>query len=303
MKRALWCYQGFQSVAQCIEDMIRPLGYQLDIVDSTLPLEEQVSDVHVLFPSSGRITREVLEKAKVLQIILQPAAGYENIDLHSASSLGIPVCNAPGHNASATAEITVYLMLAVARRVREAESVLTHGGIGRPFGMELRGKTLGIIGSGKIGKIVEGICQNGFGMRILTVKTSSSELEWSNLLAESDFISIHCPLSESTRGMINKNVLSKMKKGVLLVSCARAAIVDYNDLLEAVRSGHVGGLGLDVHWEEPVDMSREIYSHPRVVSLPHIGSSSEEAVESVSHACTENLRRFLVQEPLLNRLA
>ncbi|MEM2039597.1 MAG: glyoxylate reductase [Zestosphaera sp.] len=247
---------------------------------------------------SDQIDCELLSSSPKLRIVAQLAVGFDNIDLECATRLGIYVTNTPGVLTEATAEFTWALILATARRVVEGDIFVRFGEWWRLktawhpkmlLGTELRGKTLGIVGLGRIGKRVAEIGVKGFGMRVVyydirrDIETEREldieyrELE--NLFRESDVVSVHVPLTSETRGLVSEGLLKLMKKNAILINTSRGAVVDTKALIKALNEGWIAGAGLDVYEEEPLPPNHPLTQLDNVVLTPHIGASTEEAQE------------------------
>jgi len=252
----------------------------------------------------------LLQQAKKLRIIAQYAVGYDNIDVECATKLGIYVTNTPGVLTEATAELTWALLLAVARRITEADHFVRWGEWWRlktgwhpkmMLGVELQGKTLGIIGLGRIGARVAEFGK-AFGMRIIYYNRSRKKdleeklgieyRELDDLLKEADIISIHVPLTKDTYHLINEERLKKMKKGAIIINTARGAVIDTNALVKALREGWIRAAGLDVHEQEPLDPNHPITAFKNVVLLPHVGSATYETRHRMAELVAENLVAF-----------
>ena len=246
------------------------------------------------------ITRRVLEANPHLRIVANHAVGYNNIDVDAARELGITVTNTPGVLTEATADLTMALLLAVARRIVEGDAEVrrTARVEWEPLymlGASLQGKRLGIIGMGRIGSAVAERAR-AFGMDILGVRRGDAIDE---LLATSDFVSIHVPLSRETRHLINRETLARMKKGAYLINTARGAIVDEEALCDALDSGHLRGAALDVYEHEP-EVNPRLLAMRNVVIVPHIGSATEEARTAMARIAATDVRRFLEGQKPLN---
>ena len=269
---------------------------------------ESLAGAHVLVPAMAFVTEERLAAAgDGLALVYQPAVDTSRIDVEACRARGIPVCHAPGSNANALAEAIVMLMLAVARGLPEgiARTAAPPEGWGGPAGTELRGRTLGIIGvTGHSGQLLRQICEAGFGMRVLGTTSTSTDAEVATLLAESDFISVNCVLNDATRGLLGTREFARMKKGAVLINCARAGIVDRDALAAALDSGQLGAAALDVHWEEPCQPGDSIVSRPNVIATPHLGASTQQFFDNISELCLRNTRAVLEESPadLLHRL-
>lgn len=286
--RVLYCGTGWLPMVELIRQRLP--GHEITFRDAQRPLEEQVEGIDVLIPSNFPLHRSVIEAAPRLRLIQQSAAGYEGIDLDAARERGVPVCNAPGKNPEAVAEAALMLILALARRLPEVPQFVEDRRIGEPVGVELHGSTLGIVGLGRAGSHLAHVAE-ALGMSVRGVRSSSSAREMDELLAESDFVSLHCPLTASTRGLIGREALSKMKRGAFLINCARGHIVDRGAMEEALDSGQLGGVGLDVHWDEPVDPGDPLCARANVIVLSHLGGSTASALGRLADVVAENIRR------------
>jgi glyoxylate reductase len=245
------------------------------------------------------ITRRVLESNPNLRIVSNLAVGYNNIDVDAARELGVTVTNTPGVLTEATADLTMALILAVMRRILEGdEEIRTTGRCEweplKLLGSSMQGKTLGILGMGRIGTAVATRAR-AFGMEIVGVHRGDSLDE---LLSASDVVSLHVPLSRETHHLIDAAALAKMKRGAYLINTSRGALVDEHALCDALDSGHLRGAGLDVYEFEP-EVNPRLLSMKNVVLLPHIGSATEEARTAMARIAATNVLRFLGgQEPL-----
>ncbi|KAG2447217.1 hypothetical protein HYH02_007957 [Chlamydomonas schloesseri] len=271
-------------------------------MDPSRPLVEQVADMRVLIPTTGVVGASDIAAVRDLRLIAQPAAGYNNIDVEAAKRRGVPVTIAPGYNSHSVAEVALMMILMLSRKVDEARAVFERRErIGEPVGSELHGKTLGIVGMGKIGTCLAEAAR-GLGMQVLGVTSRSSRAELEALLSSSHVVSLHCPLSPATRGLIGRAELGLMRPGALLLNCARGSVVDREALWEALQSGRLGGVGLDTHWVEPAPRDDPLYAHPRVLALPHLGSISAEVYDRFAYILCENITRVREGRELLHRL-
>ncbi|MFC4799812.1 phosphoglycerate dehydrogenase [Neobacillus sp. GCM10023253] len=262
----------------------------------TLPTDELkkiIGDYDALIVrSQTKVTGELLEAAGRLRVIARAGVGVDNIDVNAATKKGIIVINAPGANTIAATEHTLAMMLAMARKIPQAHQKTSGGEWDRNSfkGVELYKKTLGVVGMGKIGTEVAKRAK-GFGMNILgfdpyltedrAKKLGITKASLDLIAAEADFITIHTPLTNDTRGIINDEFLSKTKKGVRFVNCARGGIIDEKALVRAIQSGHVAGAALDVFEKEPVG-DPELLQNPNIIVTPHLGASTVEAQEKVA---------------------
>jgi glyoxylate reductase len=252
---------------------------------------------------SDTIDASVLETARKLKIIANYGVGYNNIDVETATRRGVLVTNTPGILTNATADITMALLLAVGRRIIEGDRMVREGKFRfwAPFhflGHEISGKTLGIIGMGRIGRAVARRAA-GFDMKLLyhnrrhlppereaALKAEYADLE--SLLSESDFVSLHVPLTDETRHLIGPRELSFMKPGAFLINTARGPVVDETALFEALKGGAISGAGLDVYENEP-ELTPGLGELDNVVLLPHVGSATVETRYKMAAMAAENL--------------
>ncbi|HKV07318.1 MAG TPA: phosphoglycerate dehydrogenase [Thermoanaerobaculia bacterium] len=246
--------------------------------------------------SSTQVTADVLRAGKSLKVVGRAGIGVDNVDVAAATEQGILVVNAPTANLMSATEHTFALLLSLARRVPEADASMKAGGWDRKLtGVELQGKTLGVIGFGRIGQRVADRAR-GFEMKIVAFdpfldaaaarRLQVDLLPLPELLAVSDVVTLHVPLTDQTKNLLNRESLAGMKKGALVVNCARGGVIDEEALLEALESGHLGGAALDVFAEEPPKDLR-LVKHKKVVATPHLGAQTREAQERISKETAE----------------
>jgi D-3-phosphoglycerate dehydrogenase / 2-oxoglutarate reductase len=260
--------------------------------------------------SATKVRAEILESACRLKVIGRAGAGVDNIDVKKATEKGIVVMNTPGGNTVSTAEHAFSLMLSLARNIPQADRSVKEG-VWNPkkyMGVELRGKTLAVIGLGNIGREVSSRAL-AFSMRVLGYDPFISpemaehlgiELaDLDRIWAEADFITVHTPLNDGTRHLVNADTLSKMKPGVRLINCARGGIFDEKAVLEALESGKVAGAALDVYEKEPPE-NNPLAAHERVISTPHLGASTTEAQDIVAVMIAEQVRDYLLKGEVRN---
>ena len=262
--------------------------------------------------SASKITKELILAANNLKVIGRAGIGVDNIDVDAASAAGIVVMNTPFGNAVTTAEHAISMICALARQIPEADRSTQEGlwEKARFVGTELTGKTLGIIGCGNIGSIVADRAQ-GLKMKVaafdpyLTEERAESigvrKLELKPLLADSDFISLHTPLTEQTKNIINAEALIAMKRGVRIINCARGGLISEQDLKAALEDGHVAGAALDVFSEEPAT-NNILFGVLGVIATPHLGASTMEAQEKVALQIAEQMSDFLNTGSVSNAL-
>lgn len=255
--------------------------------------------------SATKLTEKVLAKANGLKVIGRAGIGVDNIDVRTATARGIIVMNTPLGNSITTAEHTIALMMALARQIPQADRSTQEGKWEKTrfMGVEVTSKTLGIIGCGNIGSIVADRA-HGLKMKVIAydpflsteraVDLGVEKVELDDLFRRADFISLHTPMTEKTRNIINANAIAKMKKGVRIVNCARGGLVVEKDLAEALRSGHVAGAAIDVFETEPAH-DNTLFGLPNVICTPHLGASTTEAQENVALQIAEQMSDYLLQ--------
>lgn len=296
--RVVFCGTGWFPIVEAIEEAA---GIAVEIRAPGVTVAEAIEDADVVLPSNGRIDRAALEGARRLRLVQQPAAGYDAIDLEAAEALGVPVCNAPGANGDALAEVAVLLLLSVARKTPRARRSVREVRIGEPVGVELHGKTLTLIGAGRSGSRVASVAK-AFGMTVRTVRSTNTREELLEALAGAHAVSVHCPLTDRTRNLVDAEAIARLRPGALLVNAARGPIVDRDAMVAALDDGQLGGVGLDVLWKEPWDPADPLLSRDDVVVLPHVGGSTQEAFDRVASIVADNLGRLERQEPLAHRI-
>ena len=255
--------------------------------------------------SETRVTGELMDTASALRVVGRAGVGVDNIDVPAATARGIVVMNAPDGNTITTAEHTVALLIALARRVPQANSSLKAGQWDRKsfIGVELQGKTLGVVGLGRIGRTVA-LRARAFGMRIVAFdpfiaaeQARDLEIELAPLdqvFAAADFLTVHTPLTAETRGIVGKAAFAKMKPGVRVINCARGGLVDEAALYDAIKAGTVAGAALDVFTEEPPPADHPLLALDEVIVTPHLGASTTEAQEGVAFTVAEQMRDYLL---------
>jgi D-3-phosphoglycerate dehydrogenase / 2-oxoglutarate reductase len=255
--------------------------------------------------SETKVTAEVLDGAPRLRVVGRAGVGVDNIDVGAATARGVVVMNAPDGNTMTTAEHTLALLSSLARRIPQAVSSLKAGRWERKrfVGVELQGKTLGIVGMGRIGRVVAARAR-GLGMTIVAFdpfiqpeQARDLEVEMATLdevLARADFLTIHTPLTADTRGLIGRDAFARMKQNVRIINCARGGLIDERALLEAIKEGKVAGAALDVFEEEPPPADHPLLAREEVIATPHLGASTTEAQEGVAFTVAEQMRDYLL---------
>ena len=262
--------------------------------------------------SATKVTAKILERAKSLKVIGRAGIGVDNVDIPAATARGIIVMNTPFGNSITTAEHAITLMLSLARQIPEADASTRAGKWEKNkfLGVEMFGKTLGIIGCGNIGSIV---ADRAIGLRMKVIAYDPylsaeraldlgvGKVELEQLLRRADFVTLHTPLTDKTRNIISRESLALTKKGVRLINCARGELVDEAALFDALTAGHVAGAALDVFVEEPATAS-PLFALPNVVCTPHLGASTTEAQENVALQVAEQMSDYLIRGAITNAL-
>jgi D-3-phosphoglycerate dehydrogenase len=290
-------------------DLLREAGIELDnrpgLKDAALQEALQAAD-GVIVRSGTRITAELLDKPGKLRAVVRAGVGVDNIDVAAATRRGIVVMNTPGGNTISTAEHTVAMMMALARHLSAADASVHQGKWerGKFVGTQLAGKTLGIVGLGRIGREVArraaGLDMKVIGYDPFMAPERASQLgiesvaELDALLPLCDLLTVHTPLTEETRDLIDARRLAAMKAGARILNCARGGIINEAALAEALRSGHIAGAALDVFVQEPPG-ENPLLKLPNVVITPHLGASTTEAQESVAREAAQLLIDFLTR--------
>lgn len=260
----------------------------------------------LIIRSATKADAELINAATKLKVIARAGVGVDNVDLNAASAKGIAVMNTPDGNTVATAEFTFGLMLALARHIPQAYDSLNAGKWDRKsyMGTELRGKTLGVVGFGRIGRAVAKRAQ-AFEMSVIAYDPFISEalgrdlgvemVNMDDLYSRADFITLHSLVTDETRHMINSESIARMKKGVRIVNAARGALIHEGDLAEAIKSGQVAGAALDVYEDEPPPRGHPLIGLAGVIDTPHLAASTEEAQVAVGLEAAQLVVAALLQ--------
>ena len=262
--------------------------------------------------SATKVTSKLIEAADNLKVVGRAGIGVDNVDLPAASRRGIIVMNTPFGNSITTAEHAIAMMLAVTRQIPAADASTQAGKWEKSkfMGVEITGKTLGVIGCGNIGSVV---AMRGIGLKMhviaydpfLSVERAEElgveKVELDALLARADFITLHVPLTDKTRYIIDAAAIAKMKDGVRIINCARGGLVSEADLAAAIRSGKVAGAGFDVFEQEPA-VDSPLFGLPNVVCTPHLGASTKEAQENVALQIAEQMSDYLINGAVTNAI-
>src|SRR3974390_80108 len=262
--------------------------------------------------SATKVTAKILEQAKNLRVIGRAGIGVDNVDIPAATGRGIIVMNTPFGNSITTAEHTISLMLALARQIAEADASTRAGKWEKNkfMGVEILGKTLGVIGCGNIGAIV---ADRALGLKMKVVAydpflsharaaaRGDKKVELDELFKRADFITLHTPLTDKTRNIIDADAIKKMKHGVRIINCARGGLVDEAALYEALKAGRVAGAAFDVFVTEPAT-ENPLFNLPNVVCTPHLGASTTEAQENVALQVAEQMADYLLRGAITNAI-
>lgn len=270
-----------------------------DTPTSTQIMIDRMADANIIIVSLSQITKEIIDANDNLNMICLATTGCDNVDLSMAAAKNLTVCYAPGYATRTVAEHAIGLMIAAGRLTFTAANDVKQG-LYNPCsyqGKELHGKTLGIIGFGRIGREVAGIAQAGLDMRVISYDIDASQEVFETLLKESDFISLHVPLTPATHHMLGEKEFALMKKGVVIVNTARGDLIDERALIANLKSGNIFAAGLDVLKDEPIKKDNPILSLPNVIVTPHIGFNGDQAIFQRSKIVTDNILSFLDGKP------
>jgi len=285
-------------------DLLGGAGFSVDVKTGMKPeeLAAVVGQYHGLgIRSASKVTAAVLANPGKLKIIGRAGVGTDNIDVKAAAEKGVLVINTPQGNAAAAAELAIGLMFALARKIPGAAASMRNGEWEKKkfMGVEIAGKTLGVVGLGNIGRNAasRGV---GLGMNVIGYDPFPPQMlpagvklvSLDDLIAKSDFVTLHVPLTDGTKNLFNADTFGKMKKGAYLINCARGGIVDENAVLAALQSGQLAGAALDVFGKEPPAPS-PLFQHESFIASPHLGASTREAQEKVAIELAEVFIGFL----------
>ena len=305
-----------------VTDKISPRGVEVlegyegleVVVDHKISPEDLLRSIGgydaIAIRSRTKMTKEVIEAGDRLKVISRAGVGLDNVDIEAATERGVVVMNTPGTSNVTTAEHTIAMLMALARKIPQANRSIKNGKWEKSkfTGVELSGKTLGVIGLGNIGSVVAGRAQ-GLGMKIngfdpflsreSALKHGINRVSLDDLVAGSDFITVHTPMTDETRGLISDDAFEKMKDGVMVLNCARGGIIDEEALYRAIQSGKVAGAALDVFSKEP-PTGNPIIELDEVICTPHLGASTTEAQANVAVAAVEQIADYLTKGNIRN---
>ena len=268
-----------------------------------------LSGIDILIPTMSKVTEDILKTADKLRLIQQCGAGLELVDLNAAHERGIFVANVPtdiSGNADSVAEIVIFFMVGLSRNVELMKASLEKRIMGSPMGSSLKGRTVGIVGLGGIGKsLIHRL--RPFGVKLIGIKQSNQAkkelgLDWVGspddlniLLKQSDYVVLCLPLNDSSQGLINESTLKMMKQDSFLINVSRGGLVEYNALKLALKEKIIAGAGLDVFWEEPPDPTDDIFQY-NVMATPHIGGATDISMQGIATSVAENINRVANNE-------
>jgi D-3-phosphoglycerate dehydrogenase len=288
-------------------DYLPDLGKDKEALLAAIPAHDGLA-----IRSATKVTPKIIEAAKNLKVIGRAGIGVDNVDIPAATQRGIIVMNTPFGNAITTAEHAISLMMALARQIPEANAS-THAGKwekNRFMGVELFNKTLGVIGCGNIGSIVADRAL-GLKMKVVAfdpflsperaVEIGVEKVELADIFRRADFITLHTPLTDKTKHIIDADALAKCKKGVRIINCARGGLIVEDALYDALESGHIAGAALDVFETEPAT-KHKLFGHENVVCTPHLGAATSEAQENVAIQIAEQMADYLISGAVSNAL-
>jgi len=299
---------------RCVEIFKNAPGLQVDVNTKLKPeeLKKVIKDYHALVVRSAtKVTAQIIEAADNLKVVGRAGTGVDNIDMQAATKKGIVVMNTPGGNTITTAEHAVSMLMALARKIPQATASMRKGEWEKKKfeGTEVTSKTLGILGVGNIGSVVADRAQ-GLRMNVIAYDPYLSQeaanrmgvelVSLDELYKKSDFISIHVPLTNETKNLVNKDAFAKMKKGVKIINCARGGIVNEKDLCDAIKAGIVSSAALDVFEKEPTPPDNPLLQMEEVILTPHLGASTAEAQENVAIAIAEQIVDYLIKGTIRN---
>ena len=280
--------------------------------DSEEEAISRIADHEIVLVNKVPITKRVLDACPGIKLICVQATGYNIVDHQEAARRGIPVCNVPSYGTAAVAQFTLALMLELCHRIGHHDRVVHEGKWCAMTNfcfwdtpqMELGGKTLGIIGFGRIGQAVAKLAK-AFGMKVLAYSRRETEegraiapyVTLEELLKQSDFISLHCPLFPETAQMVNEAFLNAMKDGAYLINTSRGGLLDEQAVADALRSGKLSGAAVDVVTQEPMVESNPLLTAPNCIITPHIAWAPKESRQRLLDTCVENIQCFLAGNP------
>ena len=314
-KKILITSRSFGKISHEPYDILAEAGYEVTNIGASFDqseFERIVPKYDVLIIGAHEFPEDVMARCKKLKLICKHGVGLDNIHLEKARDLGIAVCNTPGTNSNAVADLAFGLMLSSARKIQRSSLNVLKGVKQSVIGVDVYRKTLGLLGFGAVAKCVARRA-SGFDMKVLAydpyVKEVPEEFAGyvtlhtlDEVLQGCDYLSIHMPLTEETHYMIGEKQLASMKQGSILINTARGGSVDEAALYQALVNGHLSAAAMDVVEHEPVTADHPLLSLENVIITPHVGMYSKEAVNAVGMICAQNAAAFASGKPLLHQV-
>lgn len=315
MFKVLITSRSFGKIGDSAQKVLLDAGIEITNISvdfNQTTFEQIIPEFDALIIGAHDFSEADMERCHKLKIICKHGVGLDNIHVNKAKELGIAVCNAPGTNSNAVADLTLGLMLSVSRKISHSAALVREGVWKSHIGEDVCGKTLGLLGFGAIAKGVARRAR-GFGMKILAYDPYVTRLpeefagrvelcDLNHVLTSCDILSVHMPLTPETKNMISTEALAKMKQGAYVINTARGGIVDETALYHALVSGHLHGAAMDVVESEPMTPDHPLLSLDNVVVTPHIGMYSKEAINAVSMICAENVVACLTGGQMINQV-
>ncbi len=293
---------------EAVEELKKAADVVTDFDISHEKLSEEIKKYDiVIVRSRTKITKDILEVAPKLRAVIRAGVGLDNIDIEYAKEKGVKVINTPEAPTESVAELAVGLMLSLARNIPKADHSVKEGEWKKKSlkGVELKGKTLGVIGLGRIGKRVAELASS-FGMKIIAhdrnphayflEKINGKNTSLIDLLKEADFLTIHLPLTSQTKDMISEKELKSIKSSAYIINTARGGIINENALYEALKNGEIAGAALDVFWDKKPFESKIMEVRDKIIFTPHLGSTTREAQEKVGKLLVEKIMKLIEHE-------
>lgn len=291
------------------EKFLETKGYEIYRGNGKTDKESLIADIKdadAMVLRTIKVDADIIAEAKNLKIIARHGAGYDNIDWKKANELNIKTTFSPYSTTASVAEYTLTAILTLAKQIPTFEKELRNNNFNYKFvnkGHDISGKTLGIIGFGKIGKQVASRAKQGFNMEILTLSNSKNDIpsyvnlvDFETLIEKSDYVTLHVPGNESTFNLINKDVFAKMKKSAYLINASRGGVMNEKDLVNAIKNKEIAGAVIDVFGTEPPSMDNELFDLDNVILTPHMASNTEECMVRIAMDCVEDIHRVLSNE-------
>lgn len=268
-------------------------------------VSQRIADADIITTNKVNITKEIIDSCPHLKLICCLATGYNVVDTAHARSKGIPVCNVPSYSTAAVAQFTFALLLELCHHIGHHDRAV-HAGKWASCPnfcfwdtpqIELAGMTMGIVGYGKIGKAVANIAR-AMGMNVIAYSRTHQDVTLNELLAQSDIVSLHCPLFPETQGLINAATIKIMKDGAILLNTARGAIIDEAAVAEALACGKLGGAAMDVVSEEPINPANPLLTAPNCIITPHMAWAPAKTRQRILDVTEESIRSWLEGKPV-----